>query len=485
MTQRIRAVSAVIALLCASDASAQWTTSQLQVPRYGHAAAATDTAAYFAGGYRQFGLLGSVDVVDRQGVVQPPLQLSVARARLAAASDGDRVYFAGGIVASTQCVTDLVEIYDESTGTWQITHMPIPVSHVAGIALPGMVVFAGGTSGCITNAQAVAQVYDVASGTWSVVDLRTPGRAIIAAAADDRWICLAGGGGVPPANRVLNVYDSLTDSWSAHIIPQLHEGQGIAIMDGKLYLYAIDRLAIFDLAERTWDFADLPTYRPFAFGASVGPYVVFANGATGQFGVSHDTADVLNVHTGIWRTVSLGVAARDRAAVTCGESIFIAGGTEGNGGAFIASTIDIMTVDLALGRPYCGPAVSNSQGHPANIRAHGSSAVLENYLTLVLEGAPIGSAGMFLVSAAAAGGVVPPGAQGPICLGNPLGRIGASVGAVGVDGILAHEVDLLGLPFVPNIAVAPGETWHFQAWYRDSNPGPTTNLSDAIAVLFR
>ena len=29
-----------------------------------------------------------------------------------------------------------------------------------------------------------------------------------------------------------------------------------------------------------------------------------------------------------------------------------------------------------------------------------------------------------------------------------------------------------------------GETWNFQAWSRDLNPNPTSNLTDAVSVAF-
>ena len=33
-------------------------------------------------------------------------------------------------------------------------------------------------------------------------------------------------------------------------------------------------------------------------------------------------------------------------------------------------------------------------------------------------------------------------------------------------------------------AILPGETWYFQAWFRDKNPAATSNFSDAIAIAF-
>jgi hypothetical protein len=30
-----------------------------------------------------------------------------------------------------------------------------------------------------------------------------------------------------------------------------------------------------------------------------------------------------------------------------------------------------------------------------------------------------------------------------------------------------------------------GETWNFELWYRDNNPGPTSNFSDGLTITFQ
>ena len=34
-------------------------------------------------------------------------------------------------------------------------------------------------------------------------------------------------------------------------------------------------------------------------------------------------------------------------------------------------------------------------------------------------------------------------------------------------------------------AVVVGETWNFQAWFRDNNPGQTSNSTDGYSILFQ
>ena len=36
-----------------------------------------------------------------------------------------------------------------------------------------------------------------------------------------------------------------------------------------------------------------------------------------------------------------------------------------------------------------------------------------------------------------------------------------------------------------SVAIVAGETWNFQAWFRDMNPGPTSNFTDGVSVLFQ
>jgi hypothetical protein len=36
-----------------------------------------------------------------------------------------------------------------------------------------------------------------------------------------------------------------------------------------------------------------------------------------------------------------------------------------------------------------------------------------------------------------------------------------------------------------NGPILQGETWNFQAWYRDVSPTQTSNFTDAVAVRFR
>ncbi|MCP3996252.1 MAG: hypothetical protein GY722_14505 [bacterium] len=79
---------------------------------------------------------------------------------------------------------------------------------------------------------------------------------------------------------------------------------------------------------------------------------------------------------------------------------------------------------------------------------------------------------------------MPPGSQGFICLAGNIGRYNQTADIVqGPTGSI--QLDLTSIPVNPAQAVLPGDTWNFQAWYRDNNPGPTSNFTDAVSVTFQ
>ena len=67
------------------------------------------------------------------------------------------------------------------------------------------------------------------------------------------------------------------------------------------------------------------------------------------------------------------------------------------------------------------------------------------------------------------------------------GAIGRLTGALQSSnaGIMTTPVDTAALPMSPAVAVQAGETWYFQAWHRDQNPGQTSNFSRGLRVTFR
>ncbi len=142
----------------------------------------------------------------------------------------------------------------------------------------------------------------------------------------------------------------------------------------------------------------------------------------------------------------------------------------------------------AVGTSYCSPAVGNSTGQPGVISALGSIVASDNDLWLWAHQLPPNQTGYFLGNSVPGSIAMPGDSQGVLCLGAgpDLGRFAAQAQNSGAPGVIGIPVDLGAVPVaagMPRVIVA-GDTWHFQSWYRDQNPGSTSNFTDAVSVTF-
>lgn len=129
--------------------------------------------------------------------------------------------------------------------------------------------------------------------------------------------------------------------------------------------------------------------------------------------------------------------------------------------------------DFACGR--VGSAYCTSNG--ANISASGSSRLSVNNLLLTARGLPPKTMGVFIY---ARGQQSIPFGQGTLCVGPaPIYRIQPALTA-SVGGTLDKPVNYATLPAAGKIL--PGETWYFQAWFRDGKGA--SDLTDAVQIDF-
>ncbi|MFT7074394.1 MAG: hypothetical protein ACJA0P_000393 [Planctomycetota bacterium] len=142
----------------------------------------------------------------------------------------------------------------------------------------------------------------------------------------------------------------------------------------------------------------------------------------------------------------------------------------------------------AIGTNYC-VANPTSLGTPAMMSASGSPSIAANDLTLMGSGLPQNSFSFFITSLTPALVMNPGGSSGNLCLSGNVGRyVGpGEIQQAGASGTISLAIDLTRIPqpngFVPVVA---GETWNFQAWFRDtdSSGSPTSNFTDGLAVSF-
>lgn len=138
-----------------------------------------------------------------------------------------------------------------------------------------------------------------------------------------------------------------------------------------------------------------------------------------------------------------------------------------------------------IGAQLCDPAVPNSTGEPATLRAVGAQEANANQLRLLAGRLPAGQPVLFLSSPI--DGFVPGagGSQGDLCLGGAIGRYTDDLAFAGSTGATALQLDLTLTPTpMGTTAITAGLTWHWQAWYRDNNPASTSNFTNSVRVAF-
>ena len=138
-----------------------------------------------------------------------------------------------------------------------------------------------------------------------------------------------------------------------------------------------------------------------------------------------------------------------------------------------------------VGSNYCTPAVANSTGAGGILSGFGSLQPADNDLTLVASGLPSDQFGYFLTSMDMGFVGTPGGSQGNLCLGGTIGRYIADVASSGAAGKILLSLDLTNMPPPVQNVVGSGETWYFQCWHRDQNPGATSNFTEGLSVAFQ
>lgn len=150
------------------------------------------------------------------------------------------------------------------------------------------------------------------------------------------------------------------------------------------------------------------------------------------------------------------------------------------------AALGVIALDGVSTTSYCF-SFNNSTGQAALISAEGDGDVAANDLVLTASAMPLNRFGYFLGSKGQDTVLFPGGSQGVLCLGGgqPLARFNVQIQYSGSTGDFQIPVDLTSMPQNPMVAVQPGETWNFQAWFRDQNPQNTSNFTNGVSVTFQ
>jgi len=154
-----------------------WSTAELSKARGSMCAVVVGDLAIFAGGFDSQNYFNNVDIYNFTTNTWSTSTLPVARGFIGAASVGNKVLFAGGMTdINVTTASNRVDIYDTTTDSWTTSTLSIPRAFIGYTATMGnKAYFAGGgnfffagTDGHWITSRNTVDIYDHSTGTWSV-----------------------------------------------------------------------------------------------------------------------------------------------------------------------------------------------------------------------------------------------------------------------------------------------------------------------------
>jgi len=225
------------------DANSWSLGSAAPLPVRSEGAAATHGAELYAIGGRSAGPLDDLDRYTAETDTWVSLaSMPTPRRGLGAAVLGNALYAIGGSSGTSPCGGSplaTVERYDIASGTWTtVASLPSPRSDLAAYAHGGKIYVFGGCSGSVVAVTNAVDVYDSVTDTWSSApaDLPTARSSIYAVGGKGGTVFVIGGqaGGLQLATN--EAYKIATDSWSAAApMPSPRAEMGVVSHGGRIY----------------------------------------------------------------------------------------------------------------------------------------------------------------------------------------------------------------------------------------------------------
>jgi len=327
-----------------------WSTASLSVARQGITAATVGTQVLLAGGLGRPELGRTapsdvVDVYDQATGEWSTAALSVPRYGMGSATVGGRVLFAGGV--STQPV-DAVDIYDADTGTWSTATLSEPRQLPTTITVGSQVLVVGGKRVVHDPSQSIfsdaVDIYDDQTGAWSAARLSHSGPALVATRVGNQVLVTDG--------QVVDVYDAPTGTWTSHPLSQHLTGerpfnvtaQPAVVSAATTVLVSVGRvLEIYDSLTGQWSMGPAEPARPP--GAFADHHQAVLAGRTAVFSdLASQEVELYNLDTRAWSVATLPHARAEYALASVGGQALFAGGDRSQGPRLANEHVDVVDI---------------------------------------------------------------------------------------------------------------------------------------------
>jgi hypothetical protein len=314
----------------------------LSQSREGMATATAGNKILFAGGILAgYYISTRVDLYDFVSNTWSTAELSQARDDLSVVTAGSKIFFAGGY---SDILTDIlffsrVDIYDALTNTWSTAELSQARTDLACITLGDQVFFAGGyyyyNNGDYYSNR--IDIYNMTTQTWST-DSLSEGRDEMTATRVGNKLYFAGGGNVSNVSDKIDIYDGDTHSWSTSNLKEARSGASSIAVADKIYWAGGFTSILTGAVTSQVEIRDIPTQTSTltclsqakgGFGSVSGTNeIVFFMGVPS---VSPMNFDIYNTDTRSWSIAVLSNGLEFPSIISANNKIFVAGGATGLG----------------------------------------------------------------------------------------------------------------------------------------------------------
>lgn len=276
----------------------------------------------------------------------------------------DTLAFFGGGFRNGAVRVDDVTIYNANTETFTFAKLSEARNLVGAATASGKVIFAGGQGVFeFRGSHDRADIYDIATNTWTTDTLSSARGAIMAIGKGDS-IYFAGGFSSPSglleisATKTIDIYNVRTGEWTKDSLSEAR-GAGAVVSIGPLIIFAggiknndevSKRVDIYNTVTKTWAMDSLSLARKFLAGASDGEKAFFAGGSDNENNSAiFSRVDIYDPTTMSWSTNELSAPREGlTAAYACGKIVFAGGGRVDWSQRFIvaeSTRVDLFDVD--------------------------------------------------------------------------------------------------------------------------------------------
>jgi hypothetical protein len=373
-----------------TNSYAQWTLEYLSSPRAQLQSAKFGNEIYFIAG-NSTAMCSTVDVYNTVTEVwMPATNISVPRCFPAAVGGDSALYVAGGLVAFTTLNfgSNIVDIY--KNGTWSTHILPDSIWLAQAVHVGNKILIGGGlksfNSGTgVPVVSDLLDVYDELTNTWDTDTLSEP-RTETAVATDGVIAIFAGGlKGANQVSNVVDIYNSSTNTWTTDTLSEARTLAAGIYAGGKFYFAggakpdvsnSSDVVDIFD--GTNWTTAHLSSPRAGSRACTAGDKVFFAGGGDMDLPnlssvSSSDLVDVYDITSALWTTSNMNYEKINHTAIGAGNKVYVAGGYEISSGTLL-DAVEVWDITYGI----------HSLEHFNEISAYPNPAV--DFLTISLTG---------------------------------------------------------------------------------------------------